>query len=179
MKAPWCPEVQEVEGKTFLRLVIADRGIAAALGTDLGSSNPLRGVDIFQYLTRKRDDEVDRYIHEFQMNNDPMGKARRANAVRVTKGRDILYTSAEVPQIIGVDVPAFTTEDDTTIEAIHIEMLSTPKRSVAPQIMINASVLEWLAYAIHHEWIVQQKRVACSTLDLGFTLPELPLAMKY
>ena len=113
------------------------------------------------------------------MKNDPMANEDVA-ITRVTKGRESLYNAADVPTVLAIDMPSFRDETrELEVHEMTLSVLTTAKRGTAPVIEITEGVLEWLWHATSQTWIRDRKRVACSTLDLGFTLPDLPTGIKY
>ena len=171
--------VEAEPDRFFYKLLAADRSLAAALGKDISSPNPMMGVDLFNHLSNERDAMIDRLIHEHQMQNGPMASAGVACA-RVAKGREALYNAAGIPKVITIDIPSFKDESrDLDVGTITLSVLSTPKRGIAPFIEVTEKVLEWLIHATNQKWIRDRRRVACSTLDLGYPLPELPTGIKY
>ena len=180
LKAPWCIQMTEpLPGHFFYKLLTADRSLAAALGKDVSTPNPMSGVDLFNYLSRQRDAVVDKLIHEHQMKNDPMANEDVA-VTRVTKGRESLYNAADIPLTLAIVMPSFRDEHrGLDVHEITLNVLATSKRGTAPAIEITEGVLEWLCHATKQTWIRDRKRVACSTLDFGFALPILPSGIKY
>ena len=65
------------------------------------------------------------------------------------------------------------------MRGITLSVVATAKRGTAPLIEITEEVLEWLSHATAQSWIRDRKRVASSTLDLGYELPDLPSGIKY
>ena len=178
LRAPWCPDLKEVNDNQFVKLEGGDRGLAAAMGMDLSAPKPFNGVDLFNFIARKRDDAIDVHIRTYQQKSDPMGTAIALNA-RVTKRRDAAYASANVPSVISVDIPSFKDSDGKDVDAMTLLVLSTNRRLHAPMVMIDDHVLDWMVKAVYHIWTVGAKRVHASTLHVEFDLPELPSGMKY
>ena len=178
LNSPWCPELISIpeQTKAFFALKRGDRGLAKALGFDMSSTNPLEDVDVFNHLSKLRDEAVDKLIRIAQANGDPMSENLMAPIVR---GREKAFNDARIGDVVRVVVEPFKTEKGVQVEAMPVVMQTTSRRGAIPCVEMDETFLDWLASAARATWGRKRPAPSSSLAGYGFELPVLPEGMKY
>ena len=143
---PWVVEPKIIEDKEFIVLLAGDRKLARACGLDMNLRAPWSWNGLLDTLIRLRDDHVDDLIHKSILAKDPEGDAD-CKPAKLISGRAKAYHEENVPQIITVEHPAFTTDDGDRVPLTKLQMISTPKRVAAVTIGFDEATVKFLFLA--------------------------------
>ena len=102
-KSAWVPDMVDAGGHSgFLKTQKEDRQLAAALGFNKSNARPMEHASFIGFITRLRDEKVDKLIQESMKSADPMGEAP-VIAPRI-KNREKAFQTAAIPEVINVVV---------------------------------------------------------------------------
>ena len=106
---------------------------------------PWNGIHIFEYLSKLRDDAVDKIVMQKLVEDDPMGDTKDLKVGDY--GRYKAFAQADVPQFINVTCVAFTTQDGARHPSFTATLVATPKRGGVINMLLDEAHLEWLLAA--------------------------------
>lgn len=170
LKEPWVVKAKEVNDVEFIQISTDDRKLAKAMGMNMSERNAWQGNHgVFQLLVKRRDDVVDELIGEYLRIADPLAD-HAVDATRIAKGRSKNFEDAQVPQVIALELEAFTTDDGDRVPVHTMKVVATPKRGGFVTLELTPENLNWFYRASHSSLAKQQKQardadVAMPTLE--------------
>ena len=149
----------------FMSIDKTDRQLAKALGLSLSKRWPWGDIDVVSRLQKLRDLEIDRLIGQHMIADDPLADA---SLVAVpSAGRAQAFHDANVPVVIEVAYPAFTTNDGQRFPEFDVKVVTTPRRGSVVHMKLDEDHLNWLLAAVNNS------AMAVPSLDLAEQLPLL------
>ena len=149
LSEPWVVNTTEVDGREFVIMSKEDRKLARAFGMPMDKRYPRGENDMLAYLAELRDAKIDDILRARDVENDPMGERPDVDvpADVLSIGRQSKFHAADVPAIVQITYPAFTTSDGDRVPAYELNVISTPKRLVKAKVELTPENLAFLSKA--------------------------------
>jgi hypothetical protein len=178
LKKAWPCQATVIGGAHFIALKKTDRDLGKALGY-LGRS-PLAGINVFDYIANLRNKKVDQLIHE--KCSDPLADIDGFKAEG--KERIKLFSQAEIPNVVSVDLAASTAASGKRIPWIVCKVVATLYRHTTVTVEASPYMLDWLVQACPIDWSVEvpqafEPRPEPIKRALPENLPELEHPLSY
>ena len=140
-----------IVGLKFLHLTKSksqeSRKLAHALGlATVADRWPLHGTHVISHAARNRDAEVDRWMQQKILEQDPMAESIQGDSLD-NQERLTRFNATNPPAYLPVQFDAFVTDDGRRIDAITINMVTTPKRDASVMMELTVDNLQWLTDA--------------------------------
>ena len=145
LKEPWVVDSNKIDGGDFVMLSQQDRKFARAMGRDCNERCPWASNGLIPHVQTLRDDAMDRMLVEYMRSNDPLADAEARLPAR---GRHCIFHAANVPEIITINAPPFTTADGTRIGEFSMRVISTPRRKSNITVELTLALLSWAIVAV-------------------------------
>ena len=144
-------QVKQIEDSYFYNLKKTDRKLAKVLGFPMTDSRTkyFGNNQFLDYLAHLRDEKVDELIKTWAIEDDPMGEHGHGND-EITGPRCKQFAEANVPEIIEIVHPGFTTNDGTRFPEHHMKVISTPSRNINITVEMTSQNLDFMAVAAHY-----------------------------
>ena len=144
-----------VGGVAFIKLARKNSQLLSLCNARKGSKR-FPGVDVFQYLVQKRNEEVSRLIKLAARSDDPFAESERADDAAEDdmqySRRQELFTKHGIPEIIELSIPEFES-GKIKHGAIQIQVLATPKLTASFYMEASGVNLKWFKLSCSHEWL--------------------------
>ena len=144
-----------VGGVAFIKLARKNSQLLSLCNARKGSKR-FPGVDVFQYLVQKRNEEVSRLIKLAARSDDPFAESERADGAAeddmVNDRRQDLFKEHRIPEIIELSIPEFES-GKIKHGAIQIQVLATPKLTASFYMEASGVNLKWFKLSCSHEWL--------------------------
>lgn len=144
-----------VGGIAFIKLAKRNSQLLSLCSARKGNKY-FPGVDVFQYLVQKRNDEVSRLIKLAARSDDPFAESERADDAAEDdmqySRRQELFTKHGIPEIIELSIPEFES-GKIKHGAIQIQVLATPKMAASTYMEASGVNLKWFKLSCSYEWL--------------------------
>ena len=161
LKRPWLPNVKNYDGVPFFKILTTCIGFSGAMGvTDrdrLRGQPPssmsrwrLANNTFMKYMTRLRDNAVDKMIIEYLRSEDPSADADVGEVLDKSANRSALYHQASIPHIVPVIYPGYVADDGNRVVDFEFKCFSTPSRKRIVTVALSVDSLNAMYVACNN-----------------------------
>ena len=153
MKPMFIPHVL-IDGVPFIKFH-KRCNVLANLCNQIKDNKYFQGVDVFQYLIKMRNDEVNNLIEKAMQADDPLAEVPFKAAYLNAKGRLDNFRKFKIPETIIISIPSFVL-GETPVEAVSLRVLATPKVCASAEVEASTPNIKWLAKACLFQWMPEE-----------------------
>ena len=155
LKKPIYLDHEMVNGVPFFKACRKDTGLAKLCNQFVGRQY-FPDVNVFEYMQDRRNSEVTRLIQQAMQQDDLFADTDVA-VVPVGNERAELFHKHKIPDIITLDMPAFTAKGKE-VAVKTIKVLATPKLAASISMEANGANLSWFKDACSASWIDKERK---------------------